>query len=167
MVWNLFPLEVILVLGKTRGCRVPNLGCMGWFDVLPKSCMRCDVWMDILSWWSCQSPVAHSCGLLNRPNSLHGGMFKLNTKFDADSLLIHYSIVILNATATQYTCSLSGVHHPHWLVQGSHHCSCMGIPVHSPWLPGYINALQTILVIVTMAGFFPRQIIYIHINLYI
>ena len=37
-------------------------------------------------------------------------MFKLNTKFDADSLL--YS-VIFNVMATQYTCSLDGVYHPH------------------------------------------------------
>ena len=46
--------------------------------------------------------LAHSCGLLNHPNSFRGGMFELNAKFDADSLL--YS-VILNAVATQYTCS--------------------------------------------------------------
>ena len=47
--------------------------------------------MDVLSWWSWQSPVAHSCGLLNHPNSFHGGMFKLNAKFDADSLLYSLS----------------------------------------------------------------------------
>ena len=29
----------------------------------------------------------HSCGLLNHPNGFRGGMFKLNAKFDADSLL--------------------------------------------------------------------------------
>ena len=31
---------------------------------------------------------------------------------------------------------------PHWLVQWSHHYSCMHIPVHSPWLLGscYINS---------------------------
>ena len=28
-----------------------------------------------------------SCGLLNHLNSFHGQMFKLNAKFDADSLL--------------------------------------------------------------------------------
>ena len=41
----------------------------------------------MLLWWSCQSPVAHSCGLLKHSNTFHGGLFKLNTKFDADSLL--------------------------------------------------------------------------------
>ena len=42
---------------------------------------------EVVLWWSCQSPVAHSCGLLNHPNSFHGGMFKLHEKCDADSLL--------------------------------------------------------------------------------
>ena len=41
----------------------------------------------MLSQWSCQSPVASSCGLLNHPNSLFTGMFKLNSKRDADLLL--------------------------------------------------------------------------------
>ena len=45
--------------------------------------MRCEAWAGALSWWSCQSPVAHSCGLLNHPNSVHGVMFKLNAKFDS------------------------------------------------------------------------------------
>ena len=50
-------------------------------------CTTRDAWAGALSWWSCQSPVAHSCSLLNHPNSFHGGIFKLNTKSDADSLL--------------------------------------------------------------------------------
>ena len=33
----------------------------------------------------------HSCGLLNHLNSSHEGMFKLNAKFDADSLLYSLS----------------------------------------------------------------------------
>ena len=41
----------------------------------------------VLSWWSCQSPFAHSCSFLNHSNSFWGGMLKLNAKFDADSLL--------------------------------------------------------------------------------
>ena len=43
-------------------------------------------------------------------NSFCGGMFKLNAKFDADSLL--YS-VILSVMATQCTCSLNGIYHFH------------------------------------------------------
>ena len=30
----------------------------------------------------------------------------------------------------------------------------MSIPVHSPGLPGYIDVMQTVLVTVTMVGFF-------------
>ena len=51
-----------------------------------KLCTRCDTWVGTLSCWSHQSPVAHSCGLLNLLNSFCAGMFKLNAKFDADSL---------------------------------------------------------------------------------
>ena len=78
-------------------------------------------------------------------------MFKLNAKFDADSLLY---TVILNVMATQYTCLLNGVYRPHWLVQWSCHCSHKHIPVHFPQLPGYTDVVQTILIILTMAGLF-------------
>ena len=109
-------------------------------------------WVGMLSWWSWQSPVVCSCSLLNHPNSLRERMFKLNAKFDENSLL--YS-VILNAMATQYTCLLNRVHCPHWLLQWGHHCSHMQIPVHSTWLPSYINVIQTVLVILTVAELFP------------
>ena len=62
--------------------------------------------------------------------------------------------VILNAMTTQCTCSLSGIYHPHWLVQWSHYCSHMYISVHSPWLPGYIDVTQTIVNMLTVAGLF-------------
>ena len=116
----------------------------------------------------CEAFVPHFClrcthyivpeSLLNHSNSFHGGMFKLNTKFDAGSLL--YS-VILNEKATEYPWSLKGIYHPHWLVQWSRHCLCMHMPVHSPWLPGYTDVAQTVLIILTVAGFFldgPRML---------
>ena len=34
---------------------------------------------------------AQSCSLLKHPNSFCGGMFKLNAKFDSDSLLYSFS----------------------------------------------------------------------------
>ena len=71
--------NVILVWGKARSHRAPNLGCRetespGWFDVSPKSqhkmwCRdRCVVVMKL--------PIAsaHSCCLLNHLNSSRGGM---------------------------------------------------------------------------------------------
>ena len=82
-------------------------------------------------------------------------MFKLNAKSGADSLL--YTSVILNATATQCTRSLSSIYRPPWRVQWSHHCSHVHIPIHSPWLPRYIDVAQTVLTVLTMARLFPDR----------
>ena len=65
--------------------------------------------------------------------------------------------VILNAMATWYTSSLRGVYCPHSLAQWNRHCSHMCIPVHSPWLLDYVDAMQTVLIILTMAGLFPDR----------
>ena len=53
--------------------------------------MRCDAWAGALLWWHCQSPVAHSCSLLNHLNSFCRGIFKLNAKYDVSSLLYSLS----------------------------------------------------------------------------
>ena len=52
-------------------------------------------------WWSCQSPFANSCGLLNHLNSFCRGVFKLNRKFDADLWLYLLS---------HFECSIHTVH---------------------------------------------------------
>ena len=89
--------KVILVLGKAKNCRAPYLGCRGcWVTWViccftKKLCVRCDTWVGAKLWWSCPSPVARSYGLLNHLNSFHGGMFKLNAKFDATSLFYSLS----------------------------------------------------------------------------
>ena len=84
--------KVILVWGKARSPSTPNLGCRGWVTwviwcFMKNLCTRRDPWAGTSPWWSCQSPVARSCGLLNHPNSFRRGMFKINSKFDADLLL--------------------------------------------------------------------------------
>ena len=109
----------------------------------------------MLSWGSCQSPVAHSCCLLNHPNSFRGGCSSLVQNW----MQIHCSThsVILDVTATQYTCSLNSIYCPHWLAEWSHHCSRMHIPVHSPWMPGYTSVVQIVLLILTTAGLFPDR----------
>ena len=152
--------KVILVLGKTRSCRVPNLGRMrlshlGDLMFTKKLCMRHVPWVGTLSWWGCQSPAAHSCSLLNQTNSFHGGMFSLSAKSDADSLLYSLSHFECDSHTvhmlTQWrllppltsTVKLSLFMHVH--------------SVHAPWLPGYINVMQTNLVILTMAGLFPDR----------
>ena len=117
-------------------------GCVltHWFDVLPKN-SAWDMMHDLVychdEATNHQLPTAAAFWItwivsLEECSSLTQNM-----------MLIHCSTcsVILNVTATQYTCSLNGVYCSHWLVQWSHHCSCMCIPVHSPWLPGYMDVV--------------------------
>ena len=124
MVWNLFAFKGDFSFGEKQKSQAPNLG--GWvawviWCVSKKLCMGRDAWVGALSWWSCQSPVAHSC-LLNHLNSFHGGIFKLHAKSDADSLLYsrdvkliftggHISLVVdfkgLNVILGLYTCNYS------------------------------------------------------------
>ena len=145
-------------MNKARSHRISNLSCRGLGHLgdlmfcqktlYETWCMsRCIVVLKLSIW------VAHSCSLLNYPNSFQRGMFKLNTKSDADSLL--YSI-------SHFECD---GHTVHMLTQWHllppltrtvmSHCSCMRIPVHSPWLPGCIYVTQTILIILTLPGLFP------------
>ena len=150
--------NVILVLGNVRSCKVLTWGYMGaeaprWFDVSPKNYAR-DVMHDqvhcraeatnhqlpiVLAFWIIWKVSAEEC------SSLTQNLMQIRCSTRS---------VILNATATRYTHWLNGVYHAHWLVQWSHHCSHVCIPVHSPWLPGYV-VVQTIVIILTMA--FSRQ----------
>ena len=158
MVWNLSPSKVILVLGKARSHRAPNLGYSraespGWFDVLLENSAE-----HVMHEWVHRHDEAASYQL---PIAVAFWIIWIVSTEECSSLMqnlmqIHCSThsVILNAMATQYTCSVNGVYHPHWLVQWSHHYSLMHIPVHSLWLPGYIDVTEIILVILTMAGLF-------------
>ena len=133
----------------------PNLGgreteSPRWFDVLPKISAQ-----DVVHEQACCPDEATNHQL---PIAAAFWIIQIVTMEECSSLMqnlmhIHCSTysVILNARATQYTCSLNSAYFPHWLVQWSHHFSHMHIPVHSPW-PGYISVVQTILNIVTMAG---------------
>ena len=79
--------------GKNQKSQAAKSGLLGgWVTLViwcftKKLCTRRDAWVGTLLWQSCQSPVTHSCGLLNHANSLCRGMFKLNAKLDADVLL--------------------------------------------------------------------------------
>ena len=104
---------------------------------------------------------------LNPPNSFRGGMFKLNTKFDVDSLLY---LLILNVMATQYTCSLNSIYRPHWLVQWSRHCSPMCIPVHSPWCQVTLTLHKPFSLYKQRLDFFlewPHKCMYIYVCMYV
>ena len=142
---------MILVWGKARSCRAPHLGCRrvespGWFDVLPKD----SAWDVIHEQMHCCDEAANH----QLPIDMTFWIIWIVSVEECSSLTqnlmqIHCSThsVILNVTATQYTCSLNSVYCPHWLVQWSHHCSHMCIPVHSPWLPGYIDIMKAVLYI--------------------
>ena len=115
-------------------------------------CIRYDARRGKLLWWSCQSPVAYSCRLLNHPNSFCGRMPKLNEKFDVGSLLYSLSHSECDGhTAHMLTqwCLLSPLTSTMKLSL-SHTC----VPVHCPWLPVYIDITQTIFIIVTVVGLF-------------
>ena len=92
-VWNLFPFKDDFSFGKSLKSQGTESGLYGsWVTWViwcftKKLWMRCDTWIGVLLWWTCQSPVAHRCGLLNHLNGFYRWMFKFNEQFDADSLL--------------------------------------------------------------------------------
>ena len=96
-VWNLFPFKGDFSFGKSQKSQGTKSGLWGswvtWeiWSFAKKFCTRRDAWAGVLSPWSCQSSVAHSCGLLNHPNSFRKGTFKLNAESDAVSLLYSLS----------------------------------------------------------------------------
>ena len=154
--------KVFLVLRKTSSCRAPNLGCRGaespgWFNVLQKNF----AWDMMHKRVSCHDEAANH----QVPIAVAFWISWIVSTEECSSLVQNLMqidccirSVTLNGTATQYTCSLNSVYHPHWLVQWSHHCSHMRIPVRSPWLPGYIDVVQTIVIILTMAGPLPDRL---------
>ena len=81
IVWNLFPFGGDFSFGKkteVTGRQIWAVEGLSPLGNLWKLCTRRDAWGGAFLWWSCQSPVIHSWGLLNHLNSFHGGMFKLN-----------------------------------------------------------------------------------------
>ena len=78
-------------------------------------------------------------------------MFKLNAKFDADSLL--YSL-------SHFECDSHTVHMlTQWcllppLTSTVRLSDCSHMPIPVLWLQGYIDVVQTILIILTMVGVF-------------
>ena len=149
--------KVILVLGKARSHRALNLGYRGLNhlgDLMfhQKLRMTRDAWEA-----RCHDEAAiHQLVIAAAFWIIWVVSMEECSRLTQNPMQICYSTssVILKVMATQYTCSLNGIYHPHWLVQWSHHCSHMHSPGHCPWLSGYINVIQTILIILTMAGLF-------------
>ena len=100
--------NVILVLVKARSCRVPNLGCRGfespgWFGDSPINSPRdmMHEWVccrdEAIAFWIIWIVSAEECSSLTQ-NLMH---IRCST-----------GSVILNAIATQYTCSLNVIYCP-------------------------------------------------------
>ena len=163
--------KVILVLGKARISRASDLGCKGMShlsDLMFGQKVLQETWCmsECIVMMKLPITVAHSCGLLTHLNISCRGMFKPNAKFDVDSLLYLLGHFDWDRHTVQVHMLTQQHLRPHWLVQWSRHCSHMFIPVHSPWLPGYIDVTQTILIILTMVGLFPHRLCIYHQNFY-
>ena len=154
MVWNLSPLKVILVLGKAISHVVPNLGSREhWVTWVIWCYAKNSPWDEIDEAANDWLPLVAAFWIIWIVSMEECSNLMQN--FMQICLFPHS--VILNVMVTQYTCSFNGVYSPHWLVQWSHHYLHMFIPVHSLWLPDYIDVAQTILFILTMAGLFPDR----------
>ena len=117
MVWNLSLSKMILVLGKARSHRAPNLGCRETelprsFHVFPKISAG-----DLMQEGAhChdeaanQSPVAHSWGLWIIQMVSTEDYLSLTQNLV--QICCSTCSVTLNVTATKNTCSLNGVYHP-------------------------------------------------------
>ena len=150
---------MIFILGKPRSFRVPKLGFQGtespgWFDVRPKNSAGNMIHEQV----HCRDEAANH----QLPKAAAFWIIWMVSTEECSSLtqtLMEICCstcpVMLNAMATQYTRSLNGVYHPHWLVQWGGCYLCMHIPVCSPWLPRYIDVTQTIFTVLPMAGLFP------------
>ena len=127
--------KVILVLGKARSHRVPNPGFRGaeppgWFDVLPINSAQ-----GVMHEWACchdeavnhQLPIAAAFWVIWIVSAEECSSLTQN-------LVQICCSVILNAVATQYTCSLNDIYCLCWPVQWSCHCSHLHILFHSCWL---------------------------------
>ena len=112
--------KVTLVWGKARRHRAPNLECRGaespgWFDVSLKN----PAWDMMNEQVRCcdeaashQWPIAAAFWVIWRISMEQCSSLTQNWM----QIRCSTCSVILNVTATQYTCSLNGVYHPHWLV---------------------------------------------------
>ena len=158
MVWNLFPFKGDLCFGKSQ----KFTGHQVWVVVrlnpwviccfTKKLCTRRGAWMGTLSWWSWQSPVDQSCGLLSHLNSFCGGIFTFNAKSDADSLLYllrHFEcnghtvhMLIQQHLLPPLTTTVKSSLFTH------EHSSPLSLAVR------YNDVTQTILAILTMPGLF-------------
>ena len=163
MLWNLFPFKGDFSFGKSQKSLGVKSGLQGGWVIWV---IRCFSEKLHETWCMSRCVILMKLPITSCPNySLW--ITRIVSAGECSSLMQNLmqiccspQSVILNVTATQYTRSLNSVYRPHWLVQWSPHCLYMCIPAHSPWLPGYINVAQTVLIVLTMVGLFQTDFIY-------
>ena len=123
--------KVILVLRNARSCRLPNLGYKDT-ESCGRFSLKISAWDIMHEWVGCcdeaanhQFPIAVAFWIITIVSAEECSSLMQNLM----QICCSTRLVILNARATQYTCSVNGTCHSHWLVQWSCHCSCMCIPV--------------------------------------
>ena len=155
---NLFPFKGDFSFGKSQKSQGAKSGLQGHWVTWVIWCFDKNSAWDVIREWACfcdeavnhQWPIAAAFWVIQVVSAEGCSSLTQNLM----QLCCSAHSVILNTTATQYTCSLNSIYRPHWPAQWSCHCSRLCIPVHFPWLPGYIDVAQNFLVILTMAGLF-------------
>ena len=159
MVWNLFPLKGDFSFGKSLKSQDAKSRLQGGWVTWVIWCFPKNSAWDVTQEYCCHEAANHQLPIAAAFLIIWMVSVKGCSSLMQNVMQIHCTThsFILNATATQCTCSLNCVYHPYWLAQWSHHCSLMHIPVHSPWLPDYIGVAQTILILI-MAWLFPDRL---------
>ena len=111
------PSKVTSVLGKARSCRVPNLGCRwtespGWFEVSSKTSAWDVIHEQVCCWDEAanhQLPTAAIFWIIQIASTEECSSLTQNVM----QIRCSACSVILNVTATQYSCSLNSVYRPH------------------------------------------------------
>ena len=150
MVWNLFPFKGDFSFGKSQKSQGAKSGLYGgWVTWViwcftKKLCMRQSFLHEGAR--CCNEAASHQLSIAVAFWIIWIVSVEECLTLMRNWMQIHCSahLVILNVTGTQCIHLLNSVYHPHWLVQWSCHCSCIWIPVHSPWLPGYIDGEQIV-----------------------
>ena len=152
---------MILVLGKARSCRVPNLCSRGLSHLGDLTfCQKTSAWEVMHEWAHCRDEAANH----QWPIAVAFWIIRIVSTEECSSLTQNLMqiccstcSVVLNATATQDTCSLNGVYYPPLTSTVK---SSLFMHVHSSPLclaARLHDAVQTVLIILTMVGLFPDR----------
>ena len=119
----------------------------------------------VTHFYLCCTHCIVSKSLLNHVNSFSRGMFKLNTKVDADSLFYSLNHLECSSDTVHMLTQLNLLPTLTSTVKSSSFTHAHSSPLSL--LPGYIDVAQTILITLIMAGHFPNRPHIHNLSLYI